>query len=95
VLDRDVLALDVARLLEPLAKSAQWLAERFRGLAVEEPDDSTGMAADSARAAIGQTTAGAAALPSSVMNSRRLIQLPRRRSPKVPSEHCSPGLWPF
>ena len=39
VFDRDILALDIARVLQALAETAQRLAERIRRLAVKDTDD--------------------------------------------------------
>src|SRR5215472_18221604 len=67
VFDRDVLALRVAGILEPLAKRPQTIAIAVRRLAVEEPDHRH--RGRRARAASGH----AAAAPRIVSNARRFI----------------------
>jgi len=65
--DRDVLALDIARVFEALAKCSQALGKPSGDVAFRKP--TTGIA-PAARAASGHA---AAAPASSVMNSRRLM----------------------
>ena len=74
VFDRDVLALDMAGFFEALAKCAQAVGERVGRCAVEKPDHRHRRLLRARR-----KRPRAAAPPSSVMNSRRLIRSPRRR----------------
>lgn len=66
IIDRHVLALDKASILQALAERAQKVRELLR-------KPTTGIAACCARAASGHV---AAAPPSKVMNSRRLMRVP-------------------
>ena len=68
VFDRDVLALDIADLLEALAESAQTIRNASGEKLLRNPI--TGIVGCCARAASGHA---AAAPPSSVMNSRRFM----------------------
>ena len=85
VMDRYVLALDIAGLFQALAKCAQTVRQRVRGPAVKESDHRH-------RRLLRPAASGhAAAPPSAAMNSRRFIRLPRRRGPK--RSLASPGPW--
>ena len=79
----DVLALDVASFLQPLAECGHDVRPRRRP-AAENPI--TGIAGCCARAASGH--AAAAAPPSSVMNSRRLTDSPSTGQGRTLPHHC-------
>ena len=76
IFDRDVLAVNIARFLEPLAKGRDAAAPRMPTDGCHEDSRCTGIAACCARA---DKRPIAAAPPSTAMNSRRLIRSPRRR----------------
>jgi hypothetical protein len=69
IIDRHVLAVDIADLLQPTVKSAQTVCQRVRRLAVEESDDRYPRLLLRAR----HERPSSNRPPRSVMNSRRFI----------------------